>query len=45
MAKIVEFLQQVLADQRKWEADLTPQTPGNALLAAGRLEEAEAVAR
>lgn len=45
MAEIDEFLQQVLADQREWDADPTPQTPTYALLAAGRLEEAEAVAR
>ena len=45
MAEIDEFLQQVLADQREWEADPTPQTPTYALLAAGRLEEAETVAR
>jgi tetratricopeptide (TPR) repeat protein len=45
VAELDEFLQQVLADQREWEADPTPQTPAYALLAAGRLEEAEAVAR
>src|SRR6266478_6605337 len=45
MAGIDEFLQQVLADQREWEADPSPQTPVYALLAAGKLEEAEAVAR
>lgn len=40
-----ELLQQVLAHQRELQADPTPQTPAYALLAAGRLEEAEAVAR
>lgn len=45
MAEIDEFLQQVLADQKEWEADPTPKTPAYALLAAGRLEEAEALAR
>lgn len=45
MAEIDEFLQQVLADQRAMEADPTPQTPAYALLTAGRLEDAEAVAR
>jgi tetratricopeptide (TPR) repeat protein len=40
-----EFLQPVLADQREMKADPTPQTPAYALLAAGRLREAEAVAR
>lgn len=45
MADIDEFLQQVLADQREWDADPTPRTPTYALLAAGRLEEAEVVAR
>ena len=45
MREIYEFLQQVLADQRELEADPTPQTPAYALLAVGRLEEAEAVAR
>jgi tetratricopeptide (TPR) repeat protein len=45
MADIDKFLQQVLADQREMEADPTPQTPTYALLAAGKLEEAEAVAR
>lgn len=45
MAEIDAFLQQVLADQREWEADPTPQTPAYAVLAAGRFEEAEALAR
>jgi tetratricopeptide (TPR) repeat protein len=45
MSEIDGFLQQVLADQREWNADPTPQTPAYALLAAGRLEEAEAEAR
>lgn len=40
-----EFLQQILADQRGWETDPTAQTPAYALLSAGRLEEAETVAR
>jgi tetratricopeptide (TPR) repeat protein len=44
VAEIDEFLQQVLADQREWDADPTPQTPAYALLAAGRVEEAETVA-
>ena len=44
MAEIYEFLKQVLADQREMDADPTPQTPPYALLAAGRLEEAEAAA-
>ncbi len=44
MAEIDEFLQQVLADQREWDADPTPQTPTYALLAEGRVEEAEAMA-
>src|SRR6266852_1356978 len=45
MAEIDEFLQQVLAEQKELEADPTPQTPVYALLAAGKIEEAEAVAR
>ncbi|MGH9930777.1 MAG: hypothetical protein ACREA9_16325 [Pyrinomonadaceae bacterium] len=45
VAEIDDFLQQVLADQRELDADPTPQTPTYALLAAGRLEEAETVAR
>ena len=45
MAEIDEFLQQVLADQREWDADPTPKSPEYELLAAERLEEAEAVAR
>jgi len=45
MAEIDEFLQQVLAEQKELEADPTPQTPAYTLLAAGKLEEAEAVAR
>jgi tetratricopeptide (TPR) repeat protein len=40
-----ESLQKVLADQRELEAGPTPQNPAYALLAAGRLEDAEAVAR
>jgi hypothetical protein len=44
LAEINKFLQQVLADQREWDADPTPQTPTYALLAAGRVEEAETVA-
>lgn len=44
MAEIDEFLQQVLADQREWDADPTPQTPVYALLAAGRVKEAETLA-
>ncbi len=44
MAEIDEFLQQVLADQREWDADPTPQTPAYALLAAGRVKEAETLA-
>jgi tetratricopeptide (TPR) repeat protein len=44
VAEIDEFLQQVLADQREWDTDPTPQTPTYALLAAGRVEEAEMVA-
>jgi tetratricopeptide (TPR) repeat protein len=44
MDEIDDFLQQVLADQREMDADPTPQTPTYALLATGRLEEAEAVA-
>jgi hypothetical protein len=38
-----EFLQKVLADQSECGADHTLQTPVHALLAAGRLEEAEVV--
>lgn len=45
MAEIDEFLQQVLAEQKELEADPTPQTPVYALLAAGKLDKAEAVAR
>lgn len=45
MAEIDAFIQQVLADQTEWEADLTPKTPAYAPLATGRLEEAEEVAR
>lgn len=45
MAEIDAFLQQVLAHQRELQADPTPQTPAYALLVAGKLEEAEAVAR
>lgn len=45
MAEIDEFLQQVLADQREWDTDPTPQTPTYALLTAGRVEEAERVAQ
>ncbi len=45
MADIEEFLQQVVADQRELDADPTPQTLAYALLSAGRLQEAEAVAR
>jgi hypothetical protein len=45
MADIDKFLQQVLDDQRELAADPTPQTATYALLAAGKLEEAEAVAR
>lgn len=45
MREIDEFLKQVLAEQRELEANPTPQTPPYALLVAGRLEEAEAVAR
>lgn len=44
MADIDKFLQQVLADQKEMGADPTPQTQTYALLAAGKLEEAEAVA-
>jgi hypothetical protein len=44
VAEIDEFLQQVLAGQREWDADPTPQTPAYVLLAAGRVEEAETVA-
>jgi tetratricopeptide (TPR) repeat protein len=44
VAEIDEFLQQVLADQREWDADPTPQTPAYALLAAGRVKEAETLA-
>jgi tetratricopeptide (TPR) repeat protein len=42
VSEIDAFLQEVLADQREWDADHTPQTPAYALLAAGRIEEAEA---
>jgi tetratricopeptide (TPR) repeat protein len=45
MAEIDEFLKQVLAEQKELNADPTPQTPVYALLAEGKLEEAEAVAR
>ncbi|MEK6280326.1 MAG: hypothetical protein AABN95_08225 [Acidobacteriota bacterium] len=45
MREIDEFLQQVLAEKKKLEADPTPQTPAYALLAAGKFEEAEAVSR
>lgn len=45
MAEIDEFLQQVLADQREWDVDPTPKSPAYELLAAERLEEAEAGAR
>lgn len=45
MAEIDEFLQQVLADQREWDVDPTPKSPAYELLAAERLEDAEAVAR
>lgn len=45
MAEIDEFLNHALADQREMDADPAPQTPTYALLAEGRLEEAEAVAR
>jgi tetratricopeptide (TPR) repeat protein len=44
VAEIDEFLQKVLADQREWDADPTPQTPAYALLAAGRVKEAETLA-
>lgn len=45
MDELDEFLKQVLAEQKQWEADPTPQTPVYELLAAGELDEAEAVAR
>lgn len=45
MAEIDEFLQQVLADQRAMDADPTPQTPAYALVAVGKFQEAEVVAR
>lgn len=45
MAEIDEFLQRVLAEQKELDADPTPQTQVYALFAAGKLEEAEAVAR
>jgi tetratricopeptide (TPR) repeat protein len=45
VAEIDEFLQDVLAEQTEIEVDPTPPTPTYALLAAGRLDEAEAVAR
>jgi tetratricopeptide (TPR) repeat protein len=45
MDETVEFLRPVLADQREMKADPTPQAPAYALFVAGRLREAEAVAR
>lgn len=45
MAVIKEFLLQILAEQGEMDADPTARTPTFALLAEGRLEEAESAAR
>jgi hypothetical protein len=45
VAEINEFLPQIFAEQGEMDADRTPRTLTDALLAGGRLEEAEAAAR